>query len=354
MARPITARYIDRQLRQRGSPLAGQGQAFIDAGTKYDLDPLLLVAISGAESEYGKKVKRGTHNPFGWGPHIPFQSWGQAIDTVGGGLRRGYLDQGLTTPEEIGGKWAPIGAGNDPTNLNQNWAGNVNRLLTELGGSGGTAPGVRAPAPASFGAPSPPSTRQPAAAPPTDSGLLANIFQSGAEMIGVDPPDLGSLIPSRPAKPVAQAAGVPVVQDFRGKPSKNTADIVELAEHFLGTPYSWGGGGKSGPSEGFGRGAGTVGFDCSSFLQFLWSKQGVDIPRVTYDQWKVGKAVPRGKLQPGDGVYFRPGPQGPEHVGMFIGNGQFIHAPKTGDVVKISRLNDSYYRRNYMGARRFG
>lgn len=126
---------------------------------------------------------------------------------------------------------------------------------------------------------------------------------------------------------------------------------VALAREYLGTPYSWGGGGPGGPSRGFGRGAATVGFDCSSLLQFVWAKQGVSIPRVTYDQWKAGVAVPKRALRPGDAVFFRPGQRGPEHVGMYIGNGMFIQAPKTGDVVKISRLDS---RSDYMGARRYG
>ncbi len=126
---------------------------------------------------------------------------------------------------------------------------------------------------------------------------------------------------------------------------------VALARKYLGTPYSWGGGGPTGPSRGFGRGANTVGFDCSSLLQFVWAQQGVKIPRVTYDQWRAGVPVARRALRPGDAVFFRPGSRGPEHVGMYVGNGLYIQAPKTGDVVKISRLAD---RSDFMGARRYG
>jgi cell wall-associated NlpC family hydrolase len=141
------------------------------------------------------------------------------------------------------------------------------------------------------------------------------------------------------------------VQNATGGPvSGNISGIVKEAVKFLGTPYSWGGGGPSGPSEGFGKGKGTVGFDCSSFLQYLHAKRGVKIPRVTYDQWRAGKPVNPNQLQPGDAVFFRPGPRGPEHVGMYIGNGQFIESPRTGDVVKISTLAG---KKGYMGARRY-
>ena len=133
----------------------------------------------------------------------------------------------------------------------------------------------------------------------------------------------------------------------------NVNGIVDLAKKYLGTPYSWGGGGKSGPSKGFGRGANTVGFDCSSFIQFLYAKYGVDIPRVTYDQVKVGQKIDRQNLQPGDAVFFAHGGD-VGHVGMYIGNGKFIHAPHTGDVIKISSLDDSYYSQHFYGGRRYG
>lgn len=138
---------------------------------------------------------------------------------------------------------------------------------------------------------------------------------------------------------------------LKGRVDSNAAPIVAEAYKWLGTPYSWAGGGLGGPSKGVGRGANTVGFDCSGFLQYLWGQQGIEIPRVTYDQWRTGMAVGRNELQPGDAVFFHPGPRGPEHVGVFLGNGKFAEAPKTGDVVKISALAG---RRDYMGARRYG
>jgi hypothetical protein len=140
----VTARQIDAYLRKQGSPLAGQGQRFVNAGKRHGFDPLLLVAISGAESSFGKNARN--FNPFGWGPHIPFKSWGAAIDTVARGLKTGYFDKGLKDIASIGKKWAPIGAGNDPTDLNSNWTGNVTKFYGQLGGAGvemGVAPQVR-------------------------------------------------------------------------------------------------------------------------------------------------------------------------------------------------------------------
>lgn len=138
----------------------------------------------------------------------------------------------------------------------------------------------------------------------------------------------------------------------KGVVTADVAPIVQEAYKWLGTPYSWAGGGVNGPSRGVGRGRNTVGFDCSSFIQFLASKRGVEIPRVTYDQWKVGTPVPREALQPGDAVFFRMEERGPGHVGMYAGNNKFIHAPKTGDVVKVSTLT-GYYEKNFVGGRRY-
>jgi cell wall-associated NlpC family hydrolase len=150
------------------------------------------------------------------------------------------------------------------------------------------------------------------------------------------------------AQPAPQRPNVKYKID--GKVDGTAVGAVKLAEEYLGTPYSWGGGGKGGPSKGIGRGANTVGFDCSGLLQYVWAKQGVNIPRVTYDQWRSGKVVGRGQLRPGDAVFFHPGKNGPEHVGMYVGNGKFIEAPRTGLNVRISNLAG---RKDFMGARRF-
>lgn len=133
--------------------------------------------------------------------------------------------------------------------------------------------------------------------------------------------------------------------------SKIGRAVVRAALQMRGIPYSWGGGGPGGPSRGFAQGANTVGFDCSSLMQYAFSKYGVKIPRVTYDQFRAGKPVPVNRMQAGDLMFFRPGSQGPGHVGMYVGNGQFLHAPQTGDVVKLSRVSD---RSDLVGVRRYG
>ena len=133
--------------------------------------------------------------------------------------------------------------------------------------------------------------------------------------------------------------------------SKIGAAVVRAALQMRGVPYSWGGGGAGGPSKGIAQGANTVGFDCSGLTQYAFAKFGVKIPRVSYEQFRAGKPVPLNAMRPGDLVFFHPGSNGPGHVGIFIGNGKFLQAPQTGDVVKVSNLAD---RNDLMGVRRFG
>ena len=132
--------------------------------------------------------------------------------------------------------------------------------------------------------------------------------------------------------------------------------VVAGARKWLGTPYAWGGGGPEGPGRGFAQGADTVGFDCSSLVQYaVYHASGGEIlpPRVSQAQVSSGKAVSRDDIRPGDVIGFQLG-DSYDHIGIYIGQGQFVHAPKTGDVVKISSLDDPYYADKPQKVRRFG
>lgn len=119
--------------------------------------------------------------------------------------------------------------------------------------------------------------------------------------------------------------------------------VVDYLMQFRGTPYAWGGNSLS------------SGIDCSGLIQQGFKHFGIDLSRTTYTQIGEGKAVDMGGLQAGDAVFFDTDKStaGPDHVGIYIGNGKFLHAPKTGDVVKISDMTDNYYASRFMGGRRF-
>lgn len=112
--------------------------------------------------------------------------------------------------------------------------------------------------------------------------------------------------------------------------------LISYASQFLGTPYVWG---ATGPNS----------FDCSGFTKYVYAHFGINLPRVSRDQAEVGTYVSRDDLQPGDLVFFKNGDNPVHHVGIYVGNGSYIHAPRTGDVVKISSLSS---RSDYAWARR--
>lgn len=127
---------------------------------------------------------------------------------------------------------------------------------------------------------------------------------------------------------------VPKYIPSRGAVAVSSNSVVAYATNFLGTPYLWGG---TTPS----------GFDCSGFTQYVYRHFGIYLGRTTYDQINNGYEVSEDQLQPGDLVLFGSGGS-PSHVGIYVGNGMYIHAPHTGDVIKISSLN----RPDYITARR--
>jgi hypothetical protein len=92
------------------------------------------------------------------------------------------------------------------------------------------------------------------------------------------------------------------------------------------------------------------GFDCSGLVMYVYGLLGIRLPHYSGYQWFSGPRVPRDELQPGDIVFFHPSSNGPQHEGMYIGSGEFIQAPQTGDVVKVSSLYDTQYALSYVGA----
>jgi cell wall-associated NlpC family hydrolase len=110
--------------------------------------------------------------------------------------------------------------------------------------------------------------------------------------------------------------------------------LVRVAKRYVGIRYRWGG---ESPSRGF---------DCSGLVQYSFAQLGVSVPRVTYDQWHAGRHISRSHLRRGDLVFFHH----LGHVGIFLGHGWFLHAPRTGERIHASQMGHGWYDRHYDGA----
>ena len=126
----------------------------------------------------------------------------------------------------------------------------------------------------------------------------------------------------------------------RGRGNSRKAQILlSMARQYVGVPYVWAGRSPSG-------------FDCSGFIYYVFDQLGYGLPRMADGQFEVGIPVSRNSLEPGDLVFFETYEPGPSHVGIYIGNDQFIHASSGAGHVTVTPLNKTYYRDRYLGARR--
>ena len=117
--------------------------------------------------------------------------------------------------------------------------------------------------------------------------------------------------------------------------------IAAKAKQYLGVPYQWGGASPSG-------------FDWSGFVYYVLNNLGIKVSRTINAMYTQGKAVSKSDLQPGDVVFFQNTyKEGLSHVGIYVGGGQFIHSPQSGQVVSFANLNSSYYVKHYYGAVRY-
>jgi cell wall-associated NlpC family hydrolase len=147
--------------------------------------------------------------------------------------------------------------------------------------------------------------------------------------------------PAPPGDPPPTApSGGPAPPGGQTPATSTAAAALEVAKRYLGTPYHYGG---NTPESGF---------DASGLMQYAYAQVGVQLPRVTYDQFLVGSAVELADLRAGDLVFFRDATGDIHHVGMAVGDGTFLHAPHTGDVIKYSSLSEPYYAYQFAGGRR--
>ena len=117
--------------------------------------------------------------------------------------------------------------------------------------------------------------------------------------------------------------------------------LVKAAHSYKGVPYKWGGNSVK------------SGFDCSGLTRAVYRLNGLDLPRVSRDQYRSGKSVKISKLQKGDLVFFMTSGSRINHVGVYIGDGKFIHAPSAGKTVRIANLHSSYWKKVYQGSRTY-
>ena len=166
----------------------------------------------------------------------------------------------------------------------------------------------------------------PPAAPPTTT-------TQATTTTAADPPATTTPAATTTATPVTTTTAT----DPGTQPANNAGpghpEAATIALRYLGVPYVWGGASPSG-------------FDCSGLVMYVYAQLGISLPHYAAAQYAMGQPVSRSELQPGDLVFF----DSLNHVGIYIGGGQFVHAPETGDVVKISTL--ASFGTSYVGARR--
>ena len=152
---------------------------------------------------------------------------------------------------------------------------------------------------------------------------LGKQFLSGLGInLGGDPPTAAAT-PSNPGAKIPRANGRQAIEY-----------VIRRMGSQMGVPYSWGGGSLDGPSKGVGDGANINGFDCSGLMRYAFAGVGVLIPRFSGDQYNAGRHIPPSEARRGDLIFY--GPNGNQHVTMYLGNGQMLEASSLAGKVTIS------------------
>ncbi|OFJ76350.1 hypothetical protein HMPREF2844_08505 [Neisseria sp. HMSC072F04] len=171
---------------------------------------------------------------------------------------------------------------------------------------------------------------------------VLNQFEDAKQPAPVQAPQI-NFQPARTATPVVHSIPSASAAPVRASRSSDSADeLIGSAMGLLGVAYRYGGTSAS------------TGFDCSGFMQHIFRRSmGLNLPRTSAEQAKMGVGISRGELQPGDMVFFRTMGRGRiSHVGLYIGNDRFIHAPRTGKRIEITSLSNKYWNAKYAFARR--
>jgi cell wall-associated NlpC family hydrolase len=185
---------------------------------------------------------------------------------------------------------------------------------------------------------------QPAAAATVTAPAHASEAQSAQTGTPVESPDVAEwtaqLVHEKQVASAHHASKEHGLGKFASRLLSRTTMIAKSltrdALKFLGTPYVFGGTSSSG-------------FDCSGYVQHVFAMLGVNIPRTADAQYYAGRRI-KGGMKPGDLVFFQTYEPGPSHVGIYLGDGKFVHASSHG--VMVSHLSDSYWASRYLGAKR--
>ena len=186
-----------------------------------------------------------------------------------------------------------------------------------------------------------------------DRGIEAYYFRTKRGLIKVRFGDFSSLVEARREAGFLLRAGI--IDDFYVVPPSEYAvsrkakepekkglrnEIVETARRFIGLPYRWGGTSAK------------RGFDCSGLVMAVYHLNGITLPRTSREQYRVGRFLPQQSLAEGDLVFFDiTGRNRVSHVGIYVGDGKFIHAPGRGKTIRTDSLSNSYYAPRYKGGR---
>ena len=177
------------------------------------------------------------------------------------------------------------------------------------------------------------ATVAPAALPAPPPSIDASLPLSDRAILFAG--DLRRMVGAQPVGAASTAATAPAL-------GSRLQNVLQNALALIGTPYRWGG-------------TGTDGFDCSGLVGYVFRNAlGIELPRVSRDLAKSGEQVSdRSLLSPGDLVFFARHARGRvDHVGIYLGDGRFLHAPRTGKQVEVSSLDNAYWNDRFVQARR--
>lgn len=159
---------------------------------------------------------------------------------------------------------------------------------------------------------------------------------------GWQKPPADEIRPPRESKPPLVPEKKPEKPQAKTGNNRDMGSIAaRTAERFVGIPYRWGGDNV------------VEGMDCSGFVRAVYNLCGLSIPRTSRDQYKAGEPVSKNSLQDGDLVFFGSSETSINHVGIYVGSGRFVHAPRRGEDIRVTSVGESYFEKRFIGARRY-